>query len=80
MKDGVPFPIFSIFFCIISCPSSWVLPLVQEGKMVGRLLLSTTSDVPLTVGFLPALKATPAPYLGTYEPFSLDFISLCLCT
>lgn len=40
------FPGSSIFFCIVSCPSSQVLPLVQEGRMVERLLLSTT-DVPL---------------------------------
>lgn len=47
--------------------------------MVGRLLLST-APMCLSCGLHPCAKAAPVPYVGTSEPFSLDFMTLCLCT
>lgn len=56
------FPVSSISFVWLV-----VLPLVQGGRMVGRLLLSTTSNVPL-LWDPSALKPLLSPTWGHVSP------------
>lgn len=71
------FPVFSIFFCIVSCPSSQVLPLVQEGRMVGRMLLHYFRCAS-TVGSIPVLKPLLSPTWAHMSP-SHWILYPCVC-
>lgn len=78
VKGGIPFQYLPSSFVQLSflpgpsCGAGW-----KDGEEAATLYHFPCAS---TVGSTPAVKAAPVPCLGTCEPFSLDFIPLCLCT
>lgn len=70
MKGGTPFQDLSSLY------SSSFVYIFQE-KDIGN---ATRHYIPCAsiVGSTLVVKTAPVPYLGTCEPFSLNFIPLCL--